>query len=109
MVLTRDYLLWSPLASIVALRGPLRLQQLFLKKVPRNDGIPFLTDLGLQGHQTCMACSLDLYPQYAPYGTVQRIQVWGTWEVKWSNSGASTLPNLIHTSLGGLGLVSGAL
>ena len=78
MVLARDYLIWSPLASIVTSRGRLKLQQLFLKKVHRH-GIPFLTDHGLQGHQTLMAGSLDLNPQNAPYGIVQRIQTWVTW------------------------------
>ena len=77
MVLARDYLIWSPLASIVTSRGHLNLQQLFSKKVHRHS-IPFLTDLGLQGHQTWMAGSLDLYPQNAPYGIIQRIQTWGT-------------------------------
>ena len=38
-----------------------------------------MTDLGLQGHQTWVAGSLDLYPKNAPYDIVQRIQMWETW------------------------------
>ena len=68
----------------------------FSKKVHRHD-IPFLTDLGLQGHQTWMAGSLDLNPKNVLYGIVQMIQIW-----------ASTMPDLLHKSSGGLGLVSGA-
>ena len=59
MVLTRDYLLWSPLASNVASTERLKLQQ---PKVQRHT-IPFLTDLGLQSHQTWMTGSLDLSPK----------------------------------------------
>ena len=50
----------------------------FPNKVQRH-GIPFLIDLGLQGHQTWLAGSLDLFPQNAPYGIIQRIQMWETW------------------------------
>ena len=61
--------------------------------------IPFLTDHGLQGHQTWMAGSLDLSFWHSP----KDLDV-GNLEAKWS--GASTLQDLLHTSLGGL--VSGA-
>ena len=78
----------------------------FSKKVHRY-GLPFLTNhglQGLQGHQTFMAGSLDLYPKNASYGIVQRVQTWVTWR---PNGPGPVLPDLLHTSLGGLGLVSG--
>ena len=55
------------------------LASAILSKKVHTHGIQFLTDLGLQGHQNLMAGSLDLYPKNAPYGIVQRIQMWGTW------------------------------
>ena len=62
--------------------------------------VPFLPNLDFQGHQTWVAVSLDLCPQNAPYnivlGKLGGQRVW-----------ASTSPDLLHTTLGGLALFLG--
>ena len=77
MLLSREYLIFSPLASIVAFKKTSKTLATFPYKVHRH-GTPFLIDLGLQGHQTWMAVSFNLCPQNDPYGIIKSIQMWGT-------------------------------